>query len=156
MKLRNLFFAALGMFALAACNETPESPYNPGGGNGNENGGTTVTGDNLLKNSSFETWADGKPTSWGLTVTNGTYTQSTEANTGESAVLLSGNASSNKRLASKSYTLMPGSYTLAAYMKQSGETIGQARIGYAKLTNGVVADTQNDYIYKDCCAFAIF
>ena len=76
MKLRNLFFAALSVFALAACNDTPDSPYNPGGGNGNENGGTTVTGDNLLKNSSFETWAEGKPTSWGLTVTNGTYSQS--------------------------------------------------------------------------------
>ena len=146
MKFKKLLFAALSLFAFAACNDTPESPYNPGGG-GNNNGGTTVTGDNLLTNSSFETWADGKPTAWGLTVTNGTYSQSNEANTGESAVLLSGNASANKRLASKSYTLTPGTYTLAAYMKQSGETLGQARIGYAKLTNGVVADTQNDYIY---------
>ena len=145
MRFKKLLFAALSVFAFAACTETPESPYNPGGGN--NNGGTTVTGDNLLTNSSFETWADGKPTGWGLTVTNGTYSQSTEANTGESAVLLSGNASANKRLASKSYTLMPGTYTLGAYMKQSGETLGQARIGYAKLTNGVVADTQNDYIY---------
>ena len=145
MRFKKLLFAALSVFAFAACTETPESPYNPGGGN--NNGGTTVTGDNLLTNSSFETWADGKPTGWGLTVTNGTYTQSTEANTGESAVLLSGNASANKRLASKSYTLMPGTYTMGAYMKQSGETLGQARIGYAKLTNGVVADTQNDYIY---------
>ena len=146
MKLRKLFFAALSVFAFAACTETPESPYNPGGNGGNDNG-TTVTGDNLLKNSSFETWADGKPTNWGLTVTNGTYSQSNEANTGESSVLLNGYKESNKRLASKSYTLKPGTYTLAAYMKQSGETIGQARIGYAKLTNGVVADTQNDYIY---------
>ena len=145
MKIKNLLIAAVTLLAFGACSEAPESPFNPNGGNGN--GGTTVTGENLLKNSSFETWADGKPEGWGLTVTNGTYTQSTEANTGESAVLLSGNASANKRLASKSYTLMPGTYTLAAYMKQSGETIGQARIGYAKLTNGVVADTQNDYIY---------
>ena len=145
MKIKNLLFAAVALFAFGACSEAPESPFNPGGGN--ENGGGTTTGENLLKNSSFETWADGKPEGWGLTVTNGTYTQSNEANTGESAVLLSGNASANKRLASKSYTLTPGKYTLAAYMKQSGETIGQARIGYAKLTNGVVADTQNDYIY---------
>ena len=145
MRFKKLLFAALSVFAFAACNDTPESPYNPGGGTGG--GGTTVTGDNLLTNSSFETWADGKPTAWGLTVTNGTYSQSNEANTGESAVLLSGNASANKRLASKSYTLTPGTYTLAAYMKQSGETLGQARIGYAKLTNGVVADTENDYIY---------
>ena len=146
MKIKKLLFAAVAMLAFSACTDAPESPFNPGGGN-NNGGGTTTTGDNLLKNSSFETWADGKPTNWGLTVTNGTYSQSNEANTGESSVLLNGYASSNKRLASKSYTLKPGTYTLAAYMKQSGETIGQARIGYAKLTDGVVADTQNDYIY---------
>ena len=145
MKIKNLLFAAVALFAFGACSEAPDSPFTPGGGN--ENGGGTTAGENLIKNSSFETWADGKPEGWGLTVTNGTYTQSNEANTGESAVLLEGNASANKRLASKSYTLTPGTYTLAAYMKQSGEKIGQARIGYAKLTNGVVADTQNDYIY---------
>ena len=44
MKLRNLFFAALGVFALAACNDTPDSPYNPGGNTGGENGGTTQEG----------------------------------------------------------------------------------------------------------------
>ena len=42
MKLRNLFFAALGLFALAACNETPESPYNPGGDTPGGNGGNTT------------------------------------------------------------------------------------------------------------------
>lgn len=42
MKIKNLLFAALGLFALAACNETPEPPYTPGGGN--ENGGTTQEG----------------------------------------------------------------------------------------------------------------
>ena len=153
MKIKKLLFAAVAMLAFSACTDAPESPFNPGGGNGgNENGSTTVTGDNLLKNSSFETWEGGKPTSWGMTVTNGSYTQSNEANTGSSAVLLSGNADANKRLASKSYTLKPGTYTLAAYFKQSGETIGQFRLGYAKLTNGVVADTQNDYIYLTSAA----
>ena len=328
MKLRNLFFAALGMFALAACNETPESPYNPGGGNGNENGGTTtngfayinetfatslgafttqqevgnyawkhevynsngyakasgfansasqnaiswlispsfdlsketkayvsfeyvinkgeasaaatnhklmvtseytgdvktttwtevdfgavnnnswsfqktgnvslpidfigaenvviafkyisttetsstwevnnvlvtgevgateeynpvvnkpsIEGENLLENSGFEAWENNKPFGWGLTVTNGTYSQSSDANSGSASVLLEGNASSNKRLASKSYTLKAGTYTLAAYFKSTGDATGQFRLGYAKLTNGVVADTQNDYIY---------
>ena len=43
MKLRNLLFAALGLFALAACTETPEPPYNPGGNPGG-NGGTTEEG----------------------------------------------------------------------------------------------------------------
>ena len=150
MKLRNLFFAALSVFALTACNDTPESPYNPGGGTGG--GGSTVTGDNLLTNSSFETWAGGVPTGWGQTVTNATYSQSTEANTGESAVLIEGNDKQNKRLASKSYTLTAGKYTLAAHLKQSGDNFGQFRLGYAKLTDGVVADTENDYIYLTSAA----
>ena len=149
MKLRNLFFAALSVFALTACNDTPESPF-PGGGTGN-GGGSTVTGDNLLTNSSFETWVGGVPTGWGQTVTNATYSQSTEANTGESAVLIEGNTQ-NKRLASKSYTLTAGTYTLAAHLKQSGDNFGQFRLGYAKLTNGAVADTQNDYIYLTSAA----
>lgn len=151
MKLRNLFFAALSVLAFAACTETPEPPYNPGGGTGN-GGGSTVTGDNLLTNSSFETWEGGVPTGWGQTVTNATYSQSTEKNTGESAVLIEGNSEQNKRLASKSYTLSAGTYTLAAHLKQSGDSFGQFRLGYAKLTDGVVADTENDYIYLTSAA----
>lgn len=102
---------------------------------------------NLLENSDFEAWENNKPLGWGLTVTNGTYSQSSDANSGSASVLLEGNASSNKRLASKSYTLKAGTYTLAAYFKSTGGAAGQFRLGYAKLTNGAVADTQNDYIY---------
>ena len=102
---------------------------------------------NLLENFSFEIWEGEKLTGWGQTVTNATYRQSSDAYSGNSSVLIEGNSSSNKRFASKRYILEAGTYTLSAYMKQNGETTGQARIGYAKLTNGVVADTQNDYIY---------
>ena len=107
----------------------------------------SIEGENLLENSGFEAWENNKPLDWGLTVTNGTYSQSSDANSGSASVLLEGNASSNKRLASKSYTLKAGTYTLAAYFKSTGDATGQFRLGYAKLTNGVVADTQNDYIY---------
>ena len=107
----------------------------------------SIEGENLLENSGFEAWENNKPLGWGLTVTNGTYSQSSDANSGSASVLLEGNASSNKRLASKSYTLKAGTYTLAAYFKSTGDAAGQFRLGYAKLTNGVVADTQNDYIY---------
>ena len=107
----------------------------------------SIDGENLLENSDFEVWENNKPQSWGLTVTNATYSQSSEANSGVASVLIEGNASSNKRLASKSYTLKAGTYTLAAYFKSTGDAAGQFRLGYAKLTNGVVADTQNDYIY---------
>ena len=108
---------------------------------------TPVEGDNLLENSDFEVWENNKPLGWGMTVTNSTYSQSSDANSGAASVLIEGNASSNKRLASKSYTLKAGTYTLAAYFKSTGGAAGQFRLGYAKLTNGAVADTQNDYIY---------
>ena len=146
MKLKNLFIAAMALFSLAACTETPEAPYDFPGGGGN-GGGETVEGTNLLENSDFEVWENGTPTAWGQTVTNSTYSQSSDAYSGSSAVLIEGYSSSNKRFASKSYTLKAGSYTLSTYIKKSGETLGQYRLGYAKLTNGVVADTQNDYIY---------
>ena len=107
----------------------------------------SIDGENLLENSDFEVWESNKPQGWGLTVTNGTYSQSSDANSGIASVLIEGNASSNKRLASKSYTLKAGTYTLAAYFKSTGDAAGQFRLGYAKLTDGVVADTQNDYIY---------
>ena len=107
----------------------------------------SIDGENLLENSDFEVWENNKPLGWGMTVTNGTYSQSSDANSGTASVLIEGNASSNKRLASKSYTLKAGTYTLAAYFKSTGDAAGQFRLGYAKLTDGVVADTQNDYIY---------
>ena len=118
--------------------ETPDTPE--------------VDGENLLDNSDFEIWENNKPQGWGLTVTNGTYSQSSDAHSGVSSVLIEGYASSNKRMASKSYTLKAGTYTLAAYLKSTGDATGQFRLGYAKLTDGVVADTQNDYIYISSAA----
>ena len=53
MKLRNLFFAALGVFAFAACNETPESPYNPGGGNENGGSSNNTTEEGVYINETF-------------------------------------------------------------------------------------------------------
>ena len=145
MKIKNLLFAALTMFAFAACTDTPDSPYDFPGTGGNDE--PEVEGENLLENSDFEIWEGSAPIAWGQTVTNSTYSQSTDAHSGSSAVLIEGYSSSNKRFASKSYTLKPGNYTLSTYIKKSGETLGQYRLGYAKLTNGVVADKQNDYIY---------
>ena len=146
MKLKNLLIAAMAFLSLAACTETPDAPYDFPGGNGN-GGNDVVEGTNLLENSDFEAWEGGTPIAWGQTVTNSTYSQSSDAYSGSSAVLIEGYASSNKRFASKSYTLKAGTYTLSTYIKKSGETLGQYRLGYAKLTNGVVADTQNDYVY---------
>lgn len=44
MRFKKLLFAALSVFAFAACTETPELPYNPGGGGNGGNGGTTEEG----------------------------------------------------------------------------------------------------------------
>lgn len=118
-----------------------DEEYNP------EINNPVIEGENLLQNSSFETWQGNNPEGWGLTVSNSTYSKSTEAHTGESAIIIEGATTGNKRLASGSYTLKAGTYTLAAYLKSTGEATGQFRLGYAKLTNGVVADSQNDYIY---------
>lgn len=147
MKINKLFFAVLALLTLGACVDIPEPPYNlPTGGSGG--GGTVEEGENLLTNSDLETWNNGEAEGWGLTVTNCKYSQSTDdINSGNYAVIINGDASSNKRFASKSYMLKAGDYTLGAYLKKYGETLGQYRLGYAKLTNGKVADTQNDYNY---------
>ena len=145
MKINKLFFTVLALFTLGSCVDIPEPPYNLPTGEG---GGTVEEGENLLTNSDLETWNNGEAEGWGLTVTNCKYSQSTDdVNSGNYAVVINGDASSNKRFASKSYTLKAGEYTLGAYLKKYGETLGQYRLGYAKLTNGKVADTQNDYNY---------
>lgn len=106
-----------------------------------------ITGTNLLTNGGFETWTGEKPEAWDFTSGNATLTKSSDAKEGSNSCEVSGDPTgqSNLRLMSKQYTLKAGTYQIQAYIK--GE--GQYRMGYAKLTNGKVADTQNDYIYID-------
>ena len=123
--------------------ETPEQPEEP------DTPDTPVvpSGDNLLANGSFEDWSGNVPTAWGGPVgSNATISQNTDANTGNYSVLVAG-ATGNKRLTSKSYFLAPGTYTLAASFKQSDANAGMFRLGYLKLTNGAIANTQTDYKY---------
>lgn len=123
--------------------ETPEEPETP------DTPDTPVvpSGDNLLVNGSFEDWSGNVPTAWGGPVgSNATISQNTDANTGNYSVLVAG-ATGNKRLTSKSYFLAPGTYTLAASFKQSDANAGMFRLGYLKLTNGAIANTQTDYKY---------
>ena len=101
---------------------------------------------NYIANHSFENWSDSKPVSWGGTGHNATVEQSTDAHSGSYSALVKGNSTSNKRLASNSYTLPAGTYTLSAYLKQSGENVGKFRIGYVKLTNGAI-EKSSDYTY---------
>ncbi|MBE6294518.1 MAG: hypothetical protein E7090_07540 [Bacteroidales bacterium] len=147
MKLfKKLAILAMTAFAFTACEDVP-APYNlPGEGGGNGSGSETLS-ENLLENNDFETWENGKPAAWGLTVTNADIEQSNDAMSGTNAVIIKGYADSNKRFASKSYYLLPGTYYISAYIKQSGTTAGKFRMGYAKLTNGVAVDYTTDYQY---------
>ena len=127
----------------AATGETPEEPETP------DTPDTPVvpSGENMLANGSFEDWSGNVPTAWGGPVgSNATISQNTDANTGNYSVLIAG-ATGNKRLTSKSYFLAPGTYTLAASFKQSDANAGMFRLGYLKLTNGAIANTQTDYKY---------
>lgn len=146
-KLKYLFIAALAAFTLNACEDVP-SPYTlPIGGSGN--GGDEeieLTGTNLLANASFEEWESNKPKSWCGPANNATIEQSNDAQDGASAVLIKGDAS-NKRFTSQEYALKAGTYAMAFYVKNAGSDAGKYSVGYAKLTNGSVADTSNDYIY---------
>ena len=117
--------------------EEPETPDTP----------SVPTGDNLLENGSFEEWNGSNPIAWG----NGnighksTISQSTEAYEGNYAIVVNGSTSSNQRLASKSYTLPAGTYTIAAYIKQSGSAAGAFKLGYGIIKDGAI--TNNDYKY---------
>ena len=127
----------------AATGETPEEPETP------DTPDTPVvpSGENMLANGSFEDWSGNVPAAWGGPVgSNATISQNTDANTGNYSVLVAG-ATGNKRLTSKSYFLAPGTYTLAASFKQSDANAGMFRLGYLKLTNGAIANTQTDYKY---------
>lgn len=108
--------------------------------------GLSAQNENLLSNASFEEWGTNKPIDWDGVTGNATLTKSDDAHTGSASVSVAGKSNSNVRLASKNYTLKPGSYTLSAYFKQTGTTAGQYRLGYVILTDGKAA-SGDDYKY---------
>lgn len=115
----------------AATGETPEEPETP-------DTPVVPSGENLLTNGSFEDWSGNSPIAWGEGNVghNATIAQSNDARTGSYSVIVNG-TSTNKRLASKSYTLAAGTYTFSVYVKANGADAGHCRIGYVPLTNGV-------------------
>ena len=113
--------------------ETPEEPETP-------DTPVVPSGDNLLANGSFEDWNGNKPAYWAtLSTSNATIAQSSDAHSGSSSVVVNG-TTSNKRFASQSYVLAPGTYTFSAYVKNNGADAGHCRLGYVKIVNGTAAE----------------
>ena len=137
--------AALAAFAFAACEEVPELPYGPEGGE--EDSTEVVVGDNLLENGDFEAWDGNTPTHWKSTTTasSATLSQSADAHGGSYSVLVKGDAASNKRISYKEITLKPGTYNITFYAKGITDD-ASVRPGYVAVLADGKADSQN-YMY---------
>lgn len=110
-----------------------------------------VGGLETFANGGFEEWtSDSQPKGWTSTTSasNATLSKSTDAHSGEYSVCVK-NATSNKRLASKEFSLPDGWYTMQFYAKSvsGAENLAEACPGYAPW------DAQNDkigtYVYGD-------
>lgn len=112
--------------------------------------GTMSAQTELLENGGFETWKDGVATNWqsSNSASSAKVSQSTDARTGESAILVKSDAKSNKRLAYKELNLKAGTYKMSFYAKG-----GQVRPGYAISVNGSI-DGQKGYIYGSYAALS--
>lgn len=117
--------------------DAPDTPDTP----------DTPTGESLLANDSFENWNGTTPLNWaGSSIGhNASISQSSDAHTGSYAVLVQG-ATANKRLASQSYKLTKGTYTISAYIKNGDKGAGQHRIGYGIITDGKIENSNYKYI----------
>ena len=111
--------------------------------------GTMSAQTERLENGGFETWKDGVATNWqsSNSASSAKVSQSTDARTGEFAVLVKGENSSNKRLAYKELNLKAGTYKMSFYAKG-----GQVRPGYAISVNGSI--DQNGYKYGNYAALS--
>ena len=112
--------------------------------------GTMSAQTELLENGGFETWKDGVATNWqsSNSASSAKVSQSTDARTGESAILVKSDAKYNKRLAYKELNLKAGTYKMSFYAKG-----GQVRPGYAISVNGSI-DGQKGYIYGSYAALS--
>lgn len=112
--------------------------------------GTMSAQTELLENGGFETWKDGVATNWqsSNSASSAKVSQSTDARTGEFAVLVKGETKYNKRLAYKELGLKAGTYKMSFYAKG-----GQVRPGYAISVNGSI-DGQNGYKYGSYAALS--
>ena len=106
--------------------------------------GTMSAQTELLENGGFETWKDGVATNWesSNSASSVKVSQSTDARTGEFAILVKSDAKYHKRLAYKELNLKAGTYKMSFYAKG-----GQVRPGYAISVNGKIDN--NGYTYGE-------
>lgn len=125
-------------FAIAAgepgSSETPSTPSTP-------DTPSTPSGESITENSGFEAWEGSTPVAWKSTTSasNATLSQSTDAHSGQYAVLVKTGNTQNKRLGSKEYTLEAGTYKITCFVKGAG----QVRPGYVPFVDGKVGS----YVY---------
>ena len=106
---------------------------------------------NIASNPGFENWEGEVAIDWaGPIGHNATVSQSADAHTGNYSIAVAGNAKSNKRLASKSYTLAAGTYTFSVYVKANGNDAGYCRLGYVPVVDGKAGS----YTYESASASA--
>ncbi|MBR4041158.1 MAG: carbohydrate binding domain-containing protein [Bacteroidaceae bacterium] len=137
---KDMYVNTMGINVVAA----EEEGGNEGGNEGGDD--VVVTEGNLVENASFEKWEEDKPANWTGVGHNATISKSSDAKSGSYAIEVVG-AGGNKRLASQSYTLKAGTYKYSVNVKQTGDAAGMFRLGYIKLTDGAIANTNTDYIY---------
>lgn len=124
--------------------QAPELDSGTSGGGTEPSGGDAAS---ALTNGNFETWADGLPTGWksASTASSATLQQSSDAHGGSYAVIVKGDAGSNKRLASQEIKLAAGTYTFSFWVKPTTANAAQVRPGYVPVADGKVGT----YAYGD-------
>lgn len=108
-----------------------------------EPGTDTPSAATSLTNGGFEDWSsDTQPTGWksASTASSAKLSKSTDAHGGSFSVKVTGDASSNKRLASQEITLEAGTYKFAFYAKATTADKSQARAGWVPVTDGKVGN----------------
>ncbi len=127
---------------LYSLNGNTEGGGESGGGDDPSGGGTTIT----VTNPGFEEWAsDDQPTGWksASAASSATLAKSTDAHSGNFAVIVKGGGTYNKRLASQEMELEAGSYTISFYAKAGTAEATQARGGYAIVNADGTIDSSN-------------
>lgn len=106
---------------------------------------TLTVGDATSPNYDFENWSSGQPYHWksASTASSATLAATTEAHGGQYAVVVTGSASGNKRLAYEEMSLPAGKYLKIAFWVRALDATASVRPGYVPVSAGKVGS----YVY---------